>query len=54
MTDQTKPNAETLSSLIEKWRDRANQEEYKLHREWAIDQCADELEAVLRTETPKP
>lgn len=36
-----------LVSLVAKWRERANADEYKLHREWAIDQCADELEAAL-------
>ena len=33
-------NEKKLRELVEKWRDRANAEEYKLHREWAIDQCA--------------
>lgn len=40
---------QVLRELIAKWRDRANESEYKLHREWAIDQCADELEALLPT-----
>jgi hypothetical protein len=37
----------SICPLVEKWRDRANEEEYKLHREWAIDLCADELAAWL-------
>lgn len=41
------------SELIEKWRARANEEEYKLHKEWAIDQCADELEAVAGQQTDR-
>ena len=36
----------TLETVMREWRDRANEPEYKLHREWAIDQCADELQPV--------
>ena len=36
----------TLETVMREWRDRANEPEYKLHREWAIDQCADALQPV--------
>ena len=36
----------TLETVMRELRDRANEPEYKLHREWAIDQCANELQPV--------
>jgi hypothetical protein len=42
--------ASALGQLVaeqQKWRDRANEPEYKSHREWAIDECADSLAPII-------